>query len=94
MNPTYKMLDIITVQTKRPSVLRYCTSCIVQDETLEETGWKLVHGDVFRPPRHPRLLAAVVGSGIQLICSTFIVISMLDFYCMYCGIIFHIFRDH
>lgn len=33
----------------------------------EETGWKLVHGDVFRPPSHRMLLAAVVGTGIQLV---------------------------
>ena len=24
---------------------------------LEETGWKLVHGDVFRPPSYPTLLS-------------------------------------
>eukprot|EP00879_Flechtneria_rotunda_P027948 GHRR01030008.1.p2 GENE.GHRR01030008.1~~GHRR01030008.1.p2 ORF type:complete len:100 (-),score=20.82 GHRR01030008.1:26-325(-) len=32
----------------------------------EETGWKLVHGDVFRPPQRRMLLAACVGTGIQL----------------------------
>lgn len=32
----------------------------------EETGWKLVHGDVFRPPQHRMLLAACVGTGVQL----------------------------
>jgi hypothetical protein len=33
----------------------------------EETGWKLVHGDVFRPPAHRMLLSAAVGTGIQLV---------------------------
>lgn len=28
--------------------------------------WKLVHGDVFRPPRFLELLAALVGTGVQL----------------------------
>ena len=28
--------------------------------------WKLVHGDVFRPPRYLELLAALVGTGVQL----------------------------
>lgn len=32
----------------------------------DEAGWKLVHGDVFRPPPRPALLAAVVGTGAQL----------------------------
>ncbi|PHH64603.1 hypothetical protein CDD81_4214 [Ophiocordyceps australis] len=37
-------------------------------EALEEvTGWKLLHGDVFRPPRHGKMLAPLVGSGTQLL---------------------------
>jgi transmembrane 9 superfamily protein 3 len=32
----------------------------------EESGWKLVHGDVFRPPRRLALLAALLGTGAQL----------------------------
>ncbi len=36
-------------------------------EDREETGWKLVHGDVFRPPtRMPQVFAAVVGAGTQV----------------------------
>lgn len=38
-----------------------------QDDTLEETGWKLVHGDVFRPPPHQMILVNMVGTGIQLL---------------------------
>ena len=38
----------------------------LQDDTIEESGWKLVHGDVFRPPRFRLLLTACVGSGVQL----------------------------
>ncbi|KAK3068059.1 hypothetical protein LTR53_014664, partial [Teratosphaeriaceae sp. CCFEE 6253] len=38
------------------------------DEPPEEiTGWKLVHGDVFRPPTFGPLLAPLVGSGMQLV---------------------------
>ena len=33
----------------------------------EETGWKLVHGDVFRPPfESPMLLCVLVGTGVQV----------------------------
>jgi len=42
---------------------------------LEESGWKLVHGDVFRPPVYRRLLVALTGAGIQIFFSTFIVIG-------------------
>ncbi|TFA99187.1 Transmembrane 9 superfamily member 7 [Trichoderma ghanense] len=38
-----------------------------EGEALEEaTGWKLLHGDVFRKPRLGTLLAPLVGSGMQL----------------------------
>lgn len=40
------------------------------EETLddqEETGWKYIHGDVFRYPSHKSLFAAVLGSGTQLL---------------------------
>jgi len=32
-----------------------------------ESGWKLVHGDVFRPPSRPLLFAVLVGSGFQIL---------------------------
>ncbi|KAK7276189.1 hypothetical protein RIF29_17324 [Crotalaria pallida] len=32
----------------------------------EESGWKLVHGDVFRYPRYKSLFAAALGTGSQL----------------------------
>lgn len=59
------ILTMIMIRTLRRDIARYNTDDNYED-TLEETGWKLVHGDVFRPPRNPRLFAAVVGSGIQI----------------------------
>ena len=38
------------------------------EESMEETGWKLVHGDVFRTPNHNRLFASIIGSGVQIFC--------------------------
>ncbi|KAJ6821350.1 transmembrane 9 superfamily member 2-like [Iris pallida] len=43
------------------------------DEALEdeeETGWKYIHGDVFRFPKYKSLFAAVIGSGTQLLALT------------------------
>lgn len=38
------------------------------DEPLEDiTGWKLLHGDVFRAPAYGYLLAPLIGSGMQLL---------------------------
>ena len=39
---------------------------------MEESGWKMVAGDVFRPPRDVTLLCVQVGSGIQITSSFFI----------------------
>lgn len=39
------------------------------EEVAEEKGWKLVHGDVFRPPaRFPFAFAVLIGIGAQLLC--------------------------
>ncbi|CAI4046000.1 hypothetical protein SKDZ_12G1330 [Saccharomyces kudriavzevii ZP591] len=38
----------------------------LEDDFQEDSGWKLNHGDVFRPPSHSLLLSILVGSGVQL----------------------------
>ena len=38
----------------------------LERDISEESGWKLVHGDVFRAPRHLWLLSALLGTGVQL----------------------------
>jgi transmembrane 9 superfamily protein 2/4 len=38
------------------------------EEPLEDvTGWKLLHGDIFRTPAYGSLLAPLIGSGMQLL---------------------------
>ncbi|MDA9766654.1 transmembrane 9 family protein [bacterium] len=44
------------------------------EETQEESGWKLVHGDVFRVPAHYTWLSVFAGTGVQLICMTTVTI--------------------
>jgi transmembrane 9 superfamily member 2/4 len=49
------------------------------DDAVEEiTGWKLLHGDVFRPPPYGGLLAPLVGSGMQLV---FMIVGLLGLSC-------------
>lgn len=67
------ILTMIMVRTLRRDIARYNSDEGIE-EALEESGWKLVHGDVFRPPRYPRLFAAVIGSGIQIFFMAFITI--------------------
>merc|ERR1719163_1818997 len=65
---------LIIIRVVRPDLSRYLQ---IPDDELnaveEETGWKLLHADVFRPPRHRLFFCSAVGSGAQL----FIMIVMV-----------------
>lgn len=42
-------------------------------EEREDSGWKLIHADVFRPPsKFPMLFSVVIGTGTQLLAMAFI----------------------
>lgn len=64
-------------------VLMPCTSATLflcsQEDAQEEFGWKLVHGDVFRPPRKGMLLSVFLGSGTQIFIMTFVTLCMFLF---------------
>lgn len=53
----------------------------------EESGWKLVHGDVFRSPGNLVLLSALVGTGAQLTALIFVVILLAIVGMLYVGYI-------
>ncbi|XP_065062319.1 transmembrane 9 superfamily member 4-like [Rhopilema esculentum] len=59
------IIAMIMIRTLRRDIANYNRDDDLED-SAEETGWKLVHGDVFRPPRWPKLLAALLGSGVQI----------------------------
>lgn len=46
------------------------TSAAIEDGVQEDSGWKLVHGDVFRTPTHPLILSVFLGNGAQLFVMT------------------------
>jgi len=58
------MVAMIMMRTLHRDFNRY-NAAETADDMEEETGWKLVHGDVFRPPRMPMLLSVLVGTGVQ-----------------------------
>ncbi|ONM33843.1 Transmembrane 9 superfamily member 1 [Zea mays] len=51
----------------------------------EESGWKLVHGDVFRPPQSLMFLSALVGIGTQLAALILLVIVLAIVGMLYIG---------
>jgi len=38
-----------------------------EEDPTEETGWKFVHGDIFRRPFASSLLSVTAGSGVQVV---------------------------
>ncbi|PIN18516.1 Endosomal membrane protein, EMP70 [Handroanthus impetiginosus] len=58
------MVAMIMLRTLYRDISKY-NQLETQEEAQEETGWKLVHGDVFRPPTNSDLLCVYVGTGIQ-----------------------------
>merc|ERR1712113_1180856 len=63
-------LTIILLRVLKNDFSRYME---LDDDAMEEeeSGWKLIHGDVFRFPQASGLFCAAVGTGNQLIVLTF-----------------------
>lgn len=60
------MVAMILIRALHKDISRY-NAVEVQEDVQEDYGWKLVHGDVFRPPVRSMWLAVVVGNGAQLV---------------------------
>jgi transmembrane 9 superfamily protein 2/4 len=71
------MVSTVLLKTLRRDIARYNrldeialedlgTNGIADDGVQEDSGWKLVHGDVFRQPVYPLPLSVFVGNGAQL----------------------------
>ena len=58
------MVAMMMLRTLYRDISKY-NQLETQEEAQEETGWKLVHGDVFRPPSNSDLLCVYVGTGVQ-----------------------------
>ncbi|KAH7281889.1 hypothetical protein KP509_35G001000 [Ceratopteris richardii] len=65
------MVAMIMMRTLYQDIARY-NQLETQEEAQEETGWKLVHADVFRPPSNAGLLCVYVGNGVQFLGMTII----------------------
>lgn len=59
-------LATILMRVLKNDFIKYSRDEEAADEQ-EETGWKYIHGDVFRFPPHKSLFCAVLGSGAQLL---------------------------
>ena len=68
------MVAMIMMRTLHRDFNRY-NAAEVSDDVEEETGWKLVHGDVFRAPKAGMMLSVLVGTGVQLFAMAVITMS-------------------
>lgn len=62
------MVSMILLRALHKDISRY--NAVDQESVQDDYGWKLVHGDVFRPPNRPMLLSVLAGSGVQLVVMT------------------------
>ncbi|WOL09124.1 transmembrane 9 superfamily member 7 [Canna indica] len=74
------MVAMIMMRTLYRDIANY-NQLETQDEAQEETGWKLVHGDVFRSPTNSGLLCVYVGTGVQFFGMTLVtmIFALLGF---------------
>jgi transmembrane 9 superfamily protein 2/4 len=67
------MVAMILLRTLNRDISKYNDRSM--EEASEETGWKLVHGDVFREPPYPKLYAVCIGSGVQIVCMAVLIVG-------------------
>ena len=68
------MVAMILLRTLHKDIARY-NQMDCGEDVQEDFGWKLVHGDVFRPPRKGMLLAVFLGSGTQVFCMVLVTLG-------------------
>lgn len=68
------MVAMILLRTLYKDIARY-NQIDNGEDAQEEFGWKLVHGDVFRPPRKGMLLSVLLGSGVQVLFMTLVTLA-------------------
>jgi transmembrane 9 superfamily protein 3 len=83
------LVSMILMRTLRNDYAKYARDDddleTLERDVSEESGWKLVHGDVFRPPRSLALLSALVGVGTQLSALILLVILLAIIGMLYIG---------
>lgn len=86
------MVSTILIRALRKDIARYnrldninlddlSGTSAAEDDLQEDSGWKLVHGDVFRSPRYPLMLSILLGNGAQIFVMTGVTVAfaMLGF---------------
>ncbi|KAF8200786.1 hypothetical protein BJ912DRAFT_1038517 [Pholiota molesta] len=59
------MVSMILFRNVSRDIHRY-NAIDISEDVQEDWGWKLIHGEVFRPPKNPLVLSILVGNGSQI----------------------------
>ena len=72
---------MIMIRTLRRDLDNYNNQNMSPEEQQEETGWKMIHGDVFRTPKCGGFLTVLAASGIQILLMSIItlIFALLGF---------------
>jgi transmembrane 9 superfamily protein 2/4 len=92
------MVSTILIRLLRKDIARYNrldqlplddfgSTSVVDDGVQEDSGWKLVHGDVFRPPKYPLPLSILVGNGAQLLMMAAMTIGWSHLFLFVCNLL-------
>lgn len=82
------IVSLILMRTLRKDYAKYAresSDLEDLDQELDESGWKQVHGDVFRAPPALGLFCSLVGTGSQLATMTFLMIIFATATTLYMG---------
>ena len=69
-------LATILMRVLKSDFIKYSRIDDEMGEEQEESGWKFIHGDVFRFPKHKFLFCAIVGTGTQLLTLTLAIFAL------------------
>ncbi|SBT70706.1 endomembrane protein 70, putative [Plasmodium malariae] len=79
-------ISTLLIKTLHTDINKYnrINTNIFETDDMDDRGWKLVHGDVFRKPRNSTFFSAFVGVGIQiifmiLVCSLILLIGVYKY---------------
>lgn len=66
------LVALILLRTLKKDYQKYSTADVEDPESMErsiieDSGWKQVHGDVFRPPHYLMVFSALISTGWQLV---------------------------
>ncbi|SOV77199.1 endomembrane protein 70, putative [Plasmodium sp. gorilla clade G3] len=80
------LLSTILIKALHKDLNKYnrINTNIFETDDMDDRGWKLVHGDVFRKPRNSTFFSAFVGVGIQimfmiLVCALILLIGVYKY---------------